>query len=139
MDLSTFEKTEQIGQEGLVIYEVSLYREFEKVKDGRKEKGVRYPLAFVLTLLMLGKMAGETTINGAMEWVKERRKELRKRLNWPKDFPSYNTYVDVLAKTDHNEINMAIARVLSEAREIKEEHDKKDGEDEKNEELKKLK
>src|SRR2546430_17701422 len=90
MDLSIFKDTEQIGQESLVIYEASLYREFEKVEDGRKEKGVRYPLAFVLTLLMLGKMAGETTINGAMEWVEERKKELKRRLNWPKDFPSYN-------------------------------------------------
>ena len=56
MDLSTFKDAEQIEQESLVIYDASLYREFEKVKDGRKEKGVRYPQAFVLTLLMLGKM-----------------------------------------------------------------------------------
>jgi predicted transposase YbfD/YdcC len=118
MDLSTFEKAEQIGQENLVIYEASLYREFEKVNDGRAKKGQRYPLAFVLTLLMLGKMAGETTISGVREWVQEREKDLRKKLNWPKDFPVNNTYTDVLAKTDPNEINMAIARVIEEAREI---------------------
>jgi predicted transposase YbfD/YdcC len=118
MDLSTFEKAEQIRQESLVIYEASLYREFEKVNDGRGKKGQRYPLAFVLTLLMLGKMAGETTISGVREWVQEREKDLRKKLNWPKDFPVNNTYTDVLAKTDSNEINMAIARVITEAREI---------------------
>jgi len=67
MDLSTFEEAEQLGQESLLIYEASLYREFEKVKDGRGKKGQRYPLAFVLTLLMLGKMAGETTVNGVTE------------------------------------------------------------------------
>ncbi len=138
MDLSIFKDTEQIGQESLVIYEASLYREFEKVEDGRKEKGVRYPLAFVLTLLMLGKMAGETTINGAMEWVKERKKELKRRLNWPKDFPSYNTYADVLALTDPNEINMAIARVISDVREKKEDRSKKSEDEGKNEMMKNL-
>jgi predicted transposase YbfD/YdcC len=137
MDLSTFKEAEQIGQASLVIYEASLYREFEKVKDGRKEKGVRYPLAFVLTLLMLGKMAGETTISGVRDWVNEREKDLRKKLNWPKDFPSHNTYTDVLAKTDANEIVMAIARVISEAREIKEGIKMKTSEAEK-EEMEKL-
>jgi len=124
MDLSTFEEAEQLGQESLLIYEASLYREFEKVKDGRGKKGQRYPLAFVLTLLMLGKMAGETTVNGVTEWVKEREKDLRKKLNWPKGFPVNNTYTDVLAKTDANEIVMAIARVISDAREIKEGEEK---------------
>lgn len=126
MDLSTFKVAEQMGQDSLVIDEASLYREFEKVKDGRKEKGVRYPLAFVLTLLMLGKMAGETTINGVREWVKEREKDLRKRLNWPKDFPSQNTYTDVLVKTDPNEIIMAIKRVILGALEIRDNKIKKD-------------
>ena len=139
MDLSTFKDAEQIGQESLVIYEASLYREFEKVKDGRKEKGVRYPLAFVLTLLMLGKMAGETTINGVRDWVKERKKELKKKLNWPKDLPSYNTYIDVLEKTDHNEIIMAIERVISEAREKKEDQSEEVKKEDKNENLKNLK
>jgi hypothetical protein len=50
-----------------------LYCAFEQVKDGRKAQGKRYPLALLLTLLMLGKMAGETTINGRVDWVKERK------------------------------------------------------------------
>jgi hypothetical protein len=33
-----------------------LYKEFEKVTDGRNDKGKRYQLALVLTLIMLGKL-----------------------------------------------------------------------------------
>jgi hypothetical protein len=41
------------------------------VTDGRKQKGKRYPLPLLLTLLLLGKLAGETTVNGIVEWIKE--------------------------------------------------------------------
>jgi hypothetical protein len=43
------------------------------VTDGRKQKGKRYPLPLLLTLLMLGKLAGETTMNGIVDWIKERQ------------------------------------------------------------------
>jgi hypothetical protein len=64
-----------------------LYRAFEQVRDGRKKKGKRYPLPLLLTLLMLGKLAGETTVNGIVDWIKERQGWLRGQLNWPKRFP----------------------------------------------------
>jgi len=47
----------------------SLYRAFEQVADGRKPKGKRYPLPLLLTLRMLGKLAGETSVNGILDWV----------------------------------------------------------------------
>jgi hypothetical protein len=54
MNLSTFDEGAQFGQESLAIDPASLYREFEKVKDGRGKKGIRFPLPFVLTLIMRG-------------------------------------------------------------------------------------
>ena len=68
------------GQGPWVRDAASLYRAFEQVKDERKAKGKRSPLPFVLTILMLGKLAGEKTINGIVDWVKE-RKSLRHRSN----------------------------------------------------------
>ena len=88
MYLNTFDEVEQMEQESMAIDAASLYSEFEKVKDGRGKKGKRYPLSLILTLLMLGKMAGETTINGIVDWIKERKGTLKQQLNWPKDFPS---------------------------------------------------
>ena len=69
----------------------SLYRAFEQVKDGRKAKGKRYPLPLLLTVLLLGKLAGEKSINGIVDWVKERKSLLKQQLNWPKGFPVNST------------------------------------------------
>jgi hypothetical protein len=116
MDLSTFDQMEHLFDEKIVIEEESLYREFEKVKDRRKAKGKRYPLAFVLMLVLLGKMAGQKTISGIRDWIKGREKELRMKLNWPKDFPVNTTYTDVLANCDEKEVLEAIKHVILKAR-----------------------
>jgi hypothetical protein len=41
---------------------LSVYRTFEQVEDGRHKRGVRYSVALILTLLLLGKLAGMTTL-----------------------------------------------------------------------------
>src|SRR5207237_5976580 len=97
MYLSIFDSGEKVAAEGLDIDPASLYNAFEQVTDGRKKKGKRYPLPFLLTVLMLGKLAGETTINGIVDWSKERQGWLRRQLNWPKRFP---TYSEALARCD---------------------------------------
>jgi hypothetical protein len=116
MELSIFDEGEQVGQGSRSLDPASLYRAFEQVKDGRKPKGKRYPLALMLTLLMLGKLAGETTINGIVDWIKERKALLKKLLNWPKGFPVNSTYSVALAACDGQEIAQAIAQVLIKAR-----------------------
>ncbi len=118
MNLSIFDDGEQVGQEALAVDAASLYRAFEQVKDGRKPKGKRYPLALLLTLILLGKMAGETKLDGIIDWINERQKEMKKLLNWPKGFPVSKTYTDALAKCDHREVTRAIAQVLVKARAV---------------------
>jgi predicted transposase YbfD/YdcC len=119
MDLTTFDQGEQVGQESLMIDTASFYQAFEQVKDGRGRRGKRYPLALILTLIMLGKMAGETKIEGIIDWINGRKKEIKQLLNWPKGFPTNKTYTDTLAKCDHQEIAKAIAQVIMKAREEK--------------------
>src|SRR5438270_3369062 len=116
MYLSIFDEGEQVGQGSFTIDAASLYRAFEQVKDGRKKKGKRYPLALILTLLLLGKMAGEKTINGIVDWVKERKALLKRQLNWPKGFPVNSTYSAALAECDGQERAKVIAQVLVKAR-----------------------
>jgi predicted transposase YbfD/YdcC len=123
MDITTFDQVEQVGQESLAIDAVSLYQAFGKVKDGRGKKGRRYPIELILTLIMLGKMAGETKIEGVVDWVNGRKKELKRLLNWPKVFPTNKTYIDALAKCDYHEIAKVIAQVIVQARERKQGHD----------------
>ena len=118
LDLTSFAQAEQIDQKSLVIDEASLYREFEKVKDGRGRKGKRYPLAFILTLIMLGKLAGQTEIDNIIAWLKERKRYIKQLLNWPKDFPSFKTYTYALSQCDHREVVKAIAQVIVKARAV---------------------
>jgi hypothetical protein len=79
-DLTTFDRVEQVSQKSLAIDPASLYQTFEKVKDRRGKKGKRYPLALILTLLMLGKMAGQSKIECIVNWVNERKDELKRLL-----------------------------------------------------------
>lgn len=118
IDLSIFDQGKQIRQEPLVMDTASLYRALERVKDGRGKKGRRYPLALILTLLMLGKMAGETKIEGIIDWIDLRKNEIRKLLRWPKSFPSHKTYDNALAKCDHQEVAKAIAQFILNARSV---------------------
>ena len=115
---SIFDQGEQIGQGALAVDAASLYRAFEQVKDGRKKKGKRYPLAFLLTVILLGKLAGETELEGIRDWIHERRKEIKELLNWPKGFPASSTYTDAFAKCDHHEVAKAVAQVLIKARAV---------------------
>src|SRR5579875_990534 len=116
MYLSIFDQGEQLGQEALAVDAASLYRAFEQVKDGRKKKGKRYPLAFLLTVVLLAKLAGETELEGIRDWIHERRKELKQLLNWPKGFPVTSTYIEAFAKCDSHEVAKAVAQLLLRAR-----------------------
>ncbi|HEX6483705.1 MAG TPA: ISAs1 family transposase [Ktedonobacteraceae bacterium] len=116
MKLTVFEELEQVDPEAVSIDAASLYRAFEHVKDGRKAKGKRYPLALLFTLILLGKLAGETKLDGIIDWINERQHELKKLLNWPKRFPVAKTYTDALARCDHHEVARTIAQVLVKAR-----------------------
>lgn len=111
------EKTKAWEEEGR-IDPASLYRAFEQITDGRKKKGKRYPLPLLLTLLMLGKLAGETTISGIVDWINERQTWLKQQLNWPRRFPVNSTYSQALAQCDAQEIVQAFAQVILKARSV---------------------
>ena len=67
---------------------------------------------------MLGKLAGETTVNGVVDWIKERQAWLRCQLNWPKRFPTNSTSSEALARCDAQQIVTAVANVLLKARAV---------------------
>ena len=51
---------------------LSVDRAFEQVTDGRHQRGVRYSVALILTLIVLATLAGMTTPLGIAEWVRLR-------------------------------------------------------------------
>ncbi len=50
----------------------SLYEALQQLSDVRRDQGKRYELALILCLLVLAKMAGETSLSGATEWIRHR-------------------------------------------------------------------
>src|SRR5947209_19257689 len=86
------EAMEQVADEQQ-IEALSVYRAFEQIEDGRHKRGVRYRSALILTLIVLAKLAGMTSLAGIAEWVRLRPDWLNEVLpNAREGFPSAATY-----------------------------------------------
>ena len=84
--------------EGIVFELGSLYSYFAQLTDKRKPKGLRYPLALILTLLVLAKLAGQDRPSGIAEWVQNRAELLAKAMKLKRaKMPHHSTYRRILA------------------------------------------
>src|SRR5512135_201879 len=79
----------------------SLYKALQQLSDARRDQGKRYELALVLCLLVLAKLAGETSLSGATEWIRHRAAVLAEQFGLRrKNMPCQMTYCNVLARVD---------------------------------------
>jgi predicted transposase YbfD/YdcC len=114
MNYSTLKETGEQVQLPLEIEAMSVYRAFEQVQDGRHKRGVRYSVALILTLILLGKVAGMTTPAAIAEWVRLRASWLRQVLPITrKTFPCAATYSNVLRAVDAEQLNQVIMQALA--------------------------
>jgi len=91
---------EDMVAEGVVFNVNTLMEHLEQVTDQRKLRGKRYPLPFLMTMIVLAKLSGENRPSGISEWVKLRRKQLIAAFNCRRDtVPSLNTIRRTLANT----------------------------------------
>ena len=117
MNYSTFEETLEQVKLPEEIDALSVYRALEQVQDGRHKRGVRYSVALVLTLILLGKVAGMTTPLAIAEWVRLRAKWLREALPTTRDsFPCAATYSNVLRAVDAEQVNGVLTQALTRVR-----------------------
>ena len=80
---------------------MSLYKAFQGLPDARRAQGKRYELAVILCLLVLAKLAGQTTLSGATEWIRHRGTTLAKYFGLRRvQMPCQMTYCNVLARLD---------------------------------------
>lgn len=71
----------------------ALYEALKQVKDGRKKRGCRYSLALLLTLLLLARLAGETDIRAAAQWIRLRKGWISEHLHLTRaSLPCAGTY-----------------------------------------------
>jgi len=60
-----------------LLFDVAdLYREMQALTDQRKRRGLRYPLALILTIAVLAKVAGQNRVQDIAEWASWRTSEL---------------------------------------------------------------
>jgi predicted transposase YbfD/YdcC len=93
---------------------LSVYRACEQVQDGRHKRGVRYRVALILTLIILAKLAGMTSLAGIAEWVRLRGEWLSEVLpGTPKRFACAATYSHVLRALDAEQVNQVLTQLLT--------------------------
>jgi hypothetical protein len=67
-----------------VVFDLAtIYRQFQSLPDGRKHRGVRYPLAVLLTIALLAKLADNSKTQAIADWAKLRPVELADLFDLP--------------------------------------------------------
>ena len=89
------------SQEEGVIFDIGeLMERLEQVSDQRKARGKRYSLPFLLTAILLAKLAGEDTPKGIAEWLRLRQEQIVAAFELSRSsVPAYNTIRRTLAET----------------------------------------
>src|SRR5215212_7979363 len=64
-------------QDAPILLELgTIYRQFQTLSDARKRRGVRYPLAVLLTIAVLAKLSGYSQIAAITDWARARAEAL---------------------------------------------------------------
>jgi predicted transposase YbfD/YdcC len=94
----------------LTIDPASLFALLSLLVDPRKPRGCRYPLAAVLTVIILAKLAGETSICGIASWGRLRAAWLCPLLQVKRStLPCANTSTLICSKLDVAALNRRLA------------------------------
>jgi len=100
-----------------VVFDVgSLYSRFERLKDSRKPRGLRYRLVHILVMMVLAKLCGEDTPSGIADWVQHRSEQMIEMLNLKRrTMPHHSTYRRITEDVvDVEELEQTVSVVLSE-------------------------
>jgi predicted transposase YbfD/YdcC len=75
----------------------AVYRQFNSLADSRKRRGLRYPLAVLLTIAVLAKLSGASGARAIAEWAKLRADGLAELFDLPRpSMPHPTTWTRVL-------------------------------------------
>ena len=97
MNPITFTVTPLGQQQALMINVTDLLACFQTVPDQRKRRGVRYPLAVLLTIAVLAKLSGQSQIHALAGWASARTLELATLFDLPRArMPHPTTWARVL-------------------------------------------
>ncbi len=113
MEHTTFSVPVRTGTSREAEAVTSLYRALLALPNPRRKQRRRYPLAVMLLLVILAKLAGEQTMSGVTEWVRHRGPDLAQRLGLRRTkMPCPSTYSNVLAKVDGQHLDAIVRAFL---------------------------
>lgn len=100
--------------DGFVFNIGELMAKFQKLTDSRQARGKRYSLPFLMTLILLAKLAGEDTPKGIAEWLYWRRRPIIDAFQLNRStVPAYNTIRRTLADSvSEDELQTVFRRFL---------------------------
>lgn len=100
-----------------IINVVHLLEYLKQVKDGRKRRGIRYPMEIILALFILAKMCGENKVYGIADWVQLRKEYLIEGLNLKlkrQRLPHHSTYRRILTdEIDGDNLEAIVSEYLA--------------------------
>jgi hypothetical protein len=110
MDYTTLRIPTDVGMVADPSAVRSLYEALHQLSDARRGQGKRYELALILCLLVLAKLAGQTTLSGATDWIRHRAASLADHFGLcRKSMPCQMTYCNVLARVDAKQLDAILA------------------------------
>jgi hypothetical protein len=99
MNSSTFTVTPVNGDRPVRFDIEHIYTQFLQLEDTRKRRGVRYPLAVLLTIAVLAKLAGASQLRALAEWARLRRHDLAPLFALPRaSMPHPTTWSRILGQ-----------------------------------------
>src|SRR6266516_3782105 len=95
----------------------ALYTQLQRVTDRRHRRGLRYPLAPILMIGVLAKLAGYESSRQMAHWAKLRTQELRRLFVLKREsMPHYSTWSRVLGQAvDPGEIEQVLGQFFAKA------------------------
>ncbi len=110
MEFNTFLTTLALPDPVPTVDPASLFAVITQLSDPRKRRGCRYPLPAVLVVIILAKLAGETSVSGIAQWGRLRATWLCPLLQVARaTLPCANTYTAFYAKVDVADLNRRLA------------------------------
>lgn len=106
MDYTTLSISSDAEMVAEPVAVTSLYEALRKLPDPRRRQGKRYELALILCLLVLAKLAGQTSLSGATEWIRHHAAQLCEHFQLHrKTMPCQMTSGNVLARVDGKQLD----------------------------------
>lgn len=84
----------------------SLYETLAQIPDPRSRRVLRYPLAMILTVVVLAKLSGESELRGIAQWARYRADALRQAFGAAQGraMPHWTTCSRVLSQVDEQDL-----------------------------------